>query len=465
LPGYFQTSVPKQKKEHETEDKQVRISIYGLGYVGCVSAACLAREGHDIIGVDPNTLKVDMINKGQCPIVEKDLDKILQQVVMEKKDTHGSLIATTDGIRAARETDMSLICVGTPSNDNGSLRLNYVKNCAREIGQGLRERDDYHVVTARSTMLPGTVEDIIIKEIEYCSGKKAGEDFGAAMNPEFLRESTSVHDFYNPPVTVIGALDQKSGDQVQEMYHFLNAPLEHTDIKTAEMIKYANNSFHGLKVAFANEIGAISKSLGIDSHRVMDIFCMDNKLNLSSYYLKPGFAFGGSCLPKDLRAITYKAKENDLEVPVLTAIIPSNKAHIERALNWVLKTGKKKVGFLGLSFKAGTDDLRESPLVTLAEALIGKGFHIKIYDKNVSIASLFGANKDYIENEIPHISSLMCSDMDEVVDQSEIIIIGNKAEEFTAAVQKAHDDKMFYDLVRIDDNLHQVNKGYDGICW
>lgn len=443
----------------------MRISIFGLGYVGCVSAACLALEGHDIIGVDPNNLKVNLINKGQCPIVEKDLDKIIEDVVCEKKDTYGSLIATTDGIRAARETDISLICVGTPSNDNGSLKLDYVKNCAKEIGEGLRERDDYHVVAARSTMLPGTVEDIIVKEIEYWSGKKAGEDFGAVMNPEFLRESTSVRDFFNPPVTVIGALDQKSGDYVQQMYHFLNAPFERTDIKTAEMIKYANNSFHGLKVAFANEIGVISKSLGIDSHRVMDIFCMDSKLNLSSYYLKPGFAFGGSCLPKDLRAISYKAKENDLEVPVLSSIIPSNKAHIERALNWVIKTGKKKVGFLGLSFKAGTDDLRESPLVTLVEALIGKGFQIKIYDKNVSIAGLFGANKDYIENEIPHIASLMCSHMDEVVDQSEIIIIGNKTDEFTDVSQKVYHDKIIYDLVRINRNIQHFNKGYEGICW
>ena len=442
----------------------MKISIFGLGYVGCVSAACLAKEGHDIIGVDPNPVKVDLINQGKSPIVEKDLDKILQDVISAKNKQYGKLIATTDGIRAALETEISLICVGTPSNDNGSLRLDYIKNCAKEIGQGLRDRDAYHVVTARSTMLPGTVEDIIIKEIEYWSGKKAGKDFGAVMNPEFLRESTSIHDFYNPPVTVIGELDKKSGDYIQKMYHFLKAPFERTDIRTSEMIKYANNSFHGLKVAFANEIGAISKSLGIDSHRVMEIFCMDTKLNLSPYYLKPGFAFGGSCLPKDLRAITYKAKEKDLEVPVLNSIIKSNKAHIDRAINWIIKTGKKKVGFLGLSFKAGTDDLRESPLVTIAEALIGKGFHIKIYDKNVSIAGLFGANKDYIENEIPHISSLMCTNMDEVVDQSDVIIIGNKADEFTQAIQKA-EQKIVYDLVRMASDVGNLHQGYEGICW
>lgn len=443
----------------------MKISIFGLGYVGCVSAACLTQEGHEVIGVDPNTVKVDLINKGKCPIVEKDLDKILHAIVNSGKKEYGKLIATTDGARAALETEISLICVGTPSNDNGSLKLDYVKNCAKEIGKGLRHRESYHVVTARSTMLPGTVENTILKEIEYWSGKKAGKNFGVVMNPEFLRESTSIHDFYNPPVTVIGELDKKSGDRVQEMYHFLNAPFERTDIKTAEMMKYANNAFHGLKVAFANEIGAISKSMGIDSHRVMEIFCMDDKLNLSSYYLKPGFAFGGSCLPKDLRAINYKARENDLEVPVLNSIIASNKNHIERAINRIIKSGKKKVGFLGLSFKAGTDDLRESPLVTLAEALIGKGFNIKIYDKNVSIASLFGANKDYIENEIPHISSLMCNSLDEVVDQSDIIIIGNKSKEFTQILNRDYENKMFYDLVRITEDIENYNQGYEGICW
>lgn len=443
----------------------MKISIFGLGYVGCVSAACLAQEGHDVIGVDPNTVKVDLINKGKCPIVEKDLDKILEDVVTSGNKEYGQLIATTDGVRAALETEISLICVGTPSNDNGSLKLDYVKSCAKEIGKGLRDRKSYHVVIARSTMLPGTVEDVILKEIEYSSGKKAGKDFGIAMNPEFLRESTSIHDFYNPPVTVIGEFDKKSGDAVEEMYHFLSAPFERTDIKTAEMMKYANNSFHGLKVAFANEIGAISKSMGIDSHRVMEIFCMDDKLNLSPYYLKPGFAFGGSCLPKDLRAINYKARENDLEVPVLNSIITSNKNHIERAINWIIKTGKKKVGFLGLSFKAGTDDLRESPLVTISEALIGKGFSIKIYDKNVSIASLFGANKDYIENEIPHISSLMCDDLDEVVEQSDIIIIGNKSDEFIQILNKDYENKLFYDLVRITEDIDNLSKGYEGICW
>jgi GDP-mannose 6-dehydrogenase len=442
----------------------VKISIFGLGYVGCVSAACLAQEGHEVIGVDVNPIKVDMVNNGKSPIVEKDIDEILKNVV-NQVNAKGSLKATTDSVRAVVNTEISLICVGTPSNENGSLKLDHIKRCANEIGDGLKRKNDYHVVVARSTMLPGSIDDVIIREIEFVSGKKAGFDFGIVMNPEFLRESTSVHDFYNPPVTVIGELDQKSGDVVERMYCFLDNPVKRTDIRTAEMIKYANNSFHALKVAFANEIGAICKELGIDSHKVMEIFCMDNKLNLSPYYLKPGFAFGGSCLPKDLRAINFKAKETDVDVPVLNSIIISNRTHIERAINRILRSGKKKIGILGLSFKAGTDDLRESPLVMVAETLIGKGYNIKIYDKNVSFASIFGANKEYIEKEIPHISSLMCNDMNEVISHADVLIIGNKSQEFANVIKEASADKIVYDFVRISDAVMDAPEGYEGICW
>lgn len=439
----------------------MKISVFGLGYVGCVSAACLAREGHDVIGVDPNQTKVDMINQGKSPIIEKDLDVILEEVVTYQK---GNLTATTDAVKAVMETDISLICVGTPSHKNGSLSLEYVKNCAKELGLGLKHKEAYHAVTARSTMLPGTVEDVIIKEIEFWSGKKASTDFGAAMNPEFLRESTSIEDFYHPPVTVIGELDARSGDMIEQMYHFLDAPVTRTDIRTAEMIKYANNCFHGLKVAFANEIGVISKKLGIDSHKVMEIFCMDDKLNLSSYYLKPGFAFGGSCLPKDLRAITYAAKQADADLPVLQSIMESNERHISRAVQHVIDSGKKKIGILGLSFKAGTDDLRESPLVKLTESLIGKGFDLKIYDKNVSLAKIFGANKAYIENEIPHISSLMIENMDDLVLHSDLIIIGNPSQEFTKLLNELPEDKRVLDLVRLRADCPS-SPNYEGICW
>ncbi|PIE33100.1 GDP-mannose dehydrogenase [candidate division KSB3 bacterium] len=442
----------------------MKVSVFGLGYVGCISAACLAREGHNVIGVDPNEVKVEMINAGKSPIVEKDIDDILYDVV-KQGGGKGTLTATTDAIRAVTDTDVSLICVGTPSNTNGSLNLEYVKRCSREIGTGLKQKDSYHVVIARSTMLPGSVEEII-REVEYASGKKAGPDFGAVMNPEFLREGSSVEDFYNPAVTVIGQLDEQSGDTVEEMYAFLETPFVRTDIRTAEMMKYANNSFHGLKVAFANEIGAICKALKIDSHQVMKIFCMDDRLNISSYYLRPGFAFGGSCLPKDLRAIHYEARAADVDVPVLRATLESNKTHLERAIQRIIHSGMKKIGILGLSFKPGTDDLRESPMVTLIETLIGKGFDIKIYDKNVSLARLVGANKEFIEKEIPHISSLMADELQAVVSHAEVLIIGHRASEFADVLQQNDlAEKMIYDLARVTDDILNVPSGYEGICW
>ncbi|MDY0093684.1 MAG: UDP-glucose/GDP-mannose dehydrogenase family protein [Candidatus Vecturithrix sp.] len=441
----------------------MNIAVFGLGYVGCISAACLAREGHHVIGVDPNQTKVDMINRGRSPIVEKDIDTILHEIVKEGKGK-GTLTATTDGKRAVIETEISLICVGTPSQLNGDLDLAYVTRCAQEIGMGLKQRQAYHVVVARSTMLPGSVEKVI-REVEYRSGKKVGQDFGAAMNPEFLREGSSVEDFYHPAITVIGGFDTKSGDYVEQMYAFLDTPIARTDIRTAEMIKYANNAFHGLKVAFANEIGVICKALNIDSHQVMNIFCMDHKLNLSPYYLKPGFAFGGSCLPKDLRAITYRAKDKDLQVPVLQSVLESNRRHIERAIQAILTTGKKKIGILGLSFKPGTDDLRESPMVTLIETLLGKGCKIRIYDKNVSLARLVGANKEFIEKEIPHISSLMAEKLNDVVSHAEILIIGHRDPEFAEILSHLPEDIVIYDLVRLSNDLSFVPKGYEGICW
>ena len=445
----------------------MKISVFGLGYVGCISAACLAKEGHEVIGVDVNQMKVDMMRSGKSPIVEKDINEILQEVVHATGQSGlGSLETTTNATDAVKNTDLSLICVGTPSRPNGSLGLEYVKSCARDIGEGLKEKDDYHVVVGRSTMLPGSIENTIIKNVEEVSGKKAGTDFGAVMNPEFLREGSSVFDFYNPPVTVIGELDRKSGDAVQEMYAFLDAPLVRTDIRTAEMVKYANNTFHGLKVAFANEIGAICKTLNIDSHKVMELFCMDHKLNLSAYYLKPGFAFGGSCLPKDLRAITYQAKIKDVEVPVLQSIMESNFKHIDRAIERIIHSGKKKIGFLGLSFKPGTDDLRESPLVTVIETLIGKGFDIKIYDKNVAVARLFGANREFIEKGIPHISSLMAATLDEVHAHAELLVIGHRSPEFQESITYAETEgKTIYDLARIADELTDMPSGYEGICW
>ncbi len=443
----------------------MKISVFGLGYVGCVSAACLAKVGHQVIGVDVNPVKVNLINDGKTPIVEKDIGEILHNAVRSDQYAPGRLEATIDTMRAVLESEISLICVGTPSNENGSLKLDYVKRCAHDIGLGIAKKTGYHVVVARSTMLPGSVEEVILTELEAASGKQVGVDFGLAMNPEFLRESTSVYDFFNPPMTVIGQYDEKSGELLEKMYHFLDAPLEKTDIKTAEMMKYACNCFHAAKVTFANEIGGICKSIGVDSHKVMDIFCKDDKLNLSSYYLKPGFAFGGSCLPKDLRALNYKAKSSDVDVPLLASIMISNKIQIERVIEKIVQTGIKKVGFVGLSFKAGTDDLRESPLVILVEALIGKGFDIKIFDRNVSLARLVGANKDYIEKEIPHISKLMTGEINEVIQHSDLIVIGNKAEEASHVLEYAASDTKIFDLVRIFDSLDGLPSSYEGVCW
>lgn len=437
----------------------MNISVFGLGYVGCVSAACLAENGHKVIGVDINQNKVDIINSGKSPVVEKDIDSIIKEVVMAKK-----LIATKDSGEAVRNSEISMICVGTPSNDNGSLDLKYVKRVCAEIGAGLREKDDYHVVVLRSTVLPGSVEEKVIPTLEKTSGKKAGTDFGVCMNPEFMREGSSVYDYYHPPMIVIGELDKRSGDIVEQIYANIDAPIVRTSIKVAEMIKYVNNSFHGLKICFANEIGNICKKLGIDSHQVMEIFCTDTKLNLSPYYLKPGFAFGGSCLPKDLRALLYKGQREDLKLPLLNSILDSNENQVKIGINLITKTKKKKIGIFGFSFKPGTDDLRESPMVELIETLLGKGYKISIYDKNVSIAKIFGANKQYIEKEIPHISSLMCSSIKKVLSDSEVLVIGNNSEEFKKIPELIREDQIIIDLARIVDGKNGTSK-YKGICW
>lgn len=434
----------------------MKINIYGMGYVGCVSAACLANNGHDVIGVDIDKLKVDIINNGGSPIVEPGLGESIKKAVESKK-----LKATTSNPDPG---NISMLCVGTPSNDNGSLRLQYIDRVSENIGDFLRKINNYHVIVIRSTVLPGTIEGRIIPVIEKRSMKKAGSDFGVCMNPEFMREGTSIKDFYNPPFTVIGEIDKQSGEMIEKLYSNVKAPLIRTNIKSAEMLKYACNTFHALKVTFANEIGNICKKLNINSHDVMDIFCRDEKLNLSKYYLKPGFAFGGSCLPKDLKAILYKAKELDLEIPLLSSILPSNNNQIEVAYKMLADTGKKKIGILGLSFKPGTDDLRESPIVELVEKLIGKGFDINIYDKEVSLAKIFGSNKKYIEEAIPHISSLMKESWKDVIDNSEVIVVTKNDKEFKDLL--AHTNgKIIIDLVKIGLELKGKDSFYAGISW
>ena len=436
------------------------ISVFGLGYVGCVSAACFAREGHSVTGVDVNPSKVEMINAGKATIVEMGIGELVAEMA-----AGGRLTATTDVARAVRETAISLVCVGTPSRPNGSLDLSYVERVAEQIGAAIKGKPGRHTVVIRSTVLPGTIHDVVVPALERTSGKRAGADFGVCGNPEFLREGTSIRDFYDPPFTLVGADDPETGRTVAALYAGIEAPVHVVPVRTAEMVKYACNCFHGLKVAFANEIGNICKASGVDSHEVMRIFCEDRKLNISPYYLRPGYAFGGSCLPKDLRATVYNARSHDVPVPVLEATLESNRLQIERAYELVMATGKKRVGVLGLSFKAGTDDLRESPMVALIERLIGKGVQLSIYDPYVTSSRLMGANREYIEREIPHIWELMRGSTKEVLESSDAVIIGNSAGEFREIQGHLRADQPVVDLVRAFGPRLSDGAAYQGICW
>jgi len=436
----------------------VKINIYGMGYVGCVSAACLAQDGHEVTGIDVDPVKVNLINRKKSPIVEPGLTDLIRKTV-----TAGNLKASSNG---AGPADVSIVCVGTPSNKNGSLQLDYIKRVAEQLGGYLKKTKSYHVVNIRSTVLPGTVEEVIIPILEARSQRRAGKDFGVCMNPEFLRESTSIKDYYNPPFTVIGQFDKKSGAVIEKLYQSIeNAPVIRTAIRVAEMVKYSCNAFHALKVTFANEIGNISKAVGVDSHELMDIFCKDTKLNISSYYMKPGFAFGGSCLPKDLRAVLYKAKMLDLDCTLLDSILKSNAHQIDTAFELIKDTGKRKIGILGLSFKPGTDDLRESPMVELVEKLIGKGYKIQIYDHEVSLAKLIGSNKRYIEKMIPHISTLLKPSIAQVLRASELVVVGKNNQDIQQGVARTNGNKIVLDLVRLFSTPPERMANYDGICW
>jgi GDP-mannose 6-dehydrogenase len=438
----------------------MRVSVFGLGYVGSVSAASFAADGHYVIGVDVNPDKVALVNGGHSPIVEPGLDALLAQSVSD-----GRLRATTDTAEAVVESEVSLLCVGTPSRRNGSLDLTYLERVAEQVGAALREKSAYHVVVVRSTILPGTTNDRLIPLLERESNKKYGGDFGVSVNPEFLREGSALKDFRKPPLTLVGHNHAVDASGTIALYQSIDAPLVSTSIRVAEMMKYTSNAWHALKVCFANEIGNLCKRLEVDSHEVMDIFCRDEKLNLSAAYLKPGFAFGGSCLPKDVRALQYRAKELDVDLPVISQILPSNSLQIQRAFDEVVDTGMKRIGLLGFSFKEGTDDLRESPSVILAEALLGKGFSLRIYDRNVSLARLVGANKDYVEKQIPHLSSLLCDTIDEVVEQSDVIVVGNKSAEFGDALARTTPAQIVIDLVRLPLNGSTMKAQYRGLCW
>jgi GDP-mannose 6-dehydrogenase len=437
----------------------LRISIFGMGYVGTVSAGCLAQDGHEVIGVDPVHTKVDLINAGRSPIVEEDIGQMIAAAVQARQ-----LRATSDANEAIQQTELSFVCVGTPSQANGNLDLTYIRRVCEMIGDALKNKPSRHTVVIRSTILPGTMHQIVIPILEERSKMKAGVDFGVCNNPEFLREGSAVKDFNSPPKTVIGELDRTSGDILAALYAKLEAPFIRTDLETAEMVKYVDNSWHALKIGFANEIGNLCKTCSIDAHKVMRIFCQDNKLNISPAYLTPGFAFGGSCLPKDLRAIAYKAKMNDLVLPIMSAILPSNELQVAKGLQLIMEKGHKRIGVLGFSFKAGTDDLRESPMIEVIERLIGKGYDLRIFDKNVNLASLVGANRDFILNRIPHISKLMVNGIDAILEHAQTVVIGNKDPEFEAVLDRLHDGQYLVDFIRIA-NRRSGNGKYDGICW
>ena len=438
----------------------MNVSVFGLGYVGSVSAATFADDGHTVIGVDVNPTKVEMLNAGQSPIVEPGLGELIESGV-----TAGRLRATTSANEAVSASDVSLISVATPSRRNGSLDLSHLTRVCEQVGEALRQKSTYHIVVIRSTVLPGTTHETVIPTIERASGKRYGTDFGVAVNPEFLREGSAVSDIKHPPLTLVGHNHAADAAGTIALYQGIDAPVVTSSIRVAEMIKYACNAWHALKVCFGNEIGNLCKRLDVDSHDVMEIFCKDDKLNLSPYYLKPGFAFGGSCLPKDVRALEYRAKELDLELPVLQSVLRSNQLQIQQALDQIIETGKKRIGLLGFSFKAGTDDLRESPMVILAETLLGKGYDVRIYDRNVLIARLTGSNKDYIEKQIPHLSRLLCESVDDVLNEADVIVIGNAGPEFGEALIRCRPDQTILDLVRVPVDRANVVADYRGICW
>lgn len=419
----------------------MRIAVAGLGYVGCVSAASLASQGHDVVGVDVDPTKIDLIRRGRTPVSEEGLAELVASTVAA-----GRLTATADVAGAVAATDISLVCVGTPSRRNGSLDTSAVERVSAAIGRGLRAHRGRHTVVVRSTVLPGTTEELVIPVLEQASGLNASEDFGVAMNPEFLREGTSVRDFRDPPKTVIGQLDEASGAAVSSLYEQLSAPLFRVTLREAELLKYVDNAFHALKVGFANEIGAIAGAFGVDAEQLMRVFRADTKLNISAAYLKPGFAFGGSCLPKDLRALVHAARARDVDVPILGHVLPSNEAHLARAVERVLLHGTRRIGLFGLSFKSGTDDLRESPLVELAERLIGKGHELRIYDPDVSVARLLGTNRRYVEERLPHLSSLLVETPDAVVEHADLCILGRRFPEAEEALGCADGDVI--DLAR-----------------
>ena len=437
------------------------ISVFGLGYVGSVSAACFASMGHKVIGVDLNPAKVEMVESGRSPIIEASMNELVAE-----GNRACRLHATTDSIAAVLESGVSFVCVGTPSLRSGKLDLSHVEKVAREIGAALKQKKSTHTFVLRSTVLPGTIESIVLPILEQASGRRAGIDFTVAYNPEFMREGSAVADFLQPPYTILGAQNPSHLAPLRELYKQTPGRVFETSIAVAEMVKYVSNAFHAVKVTFANEVGTLCKHLNVDAQAVTEIFTSDTRLNISPAYLSPGFAFGGSCLPKDVRALTYRAKELDLKLPVLESLLPSNSEHVERAVEAVMRTKKRKIAQLGLSFKAGTDDLRESPQVQLVKRLLGEGYELRIWDQDVSLGRLAGSNRQYIEEVIPHIGSLLSADLEDVLKWGEVVIIGNKSAKRDELIRHLRKDQILIDLVNLDKGLRASGtSSYEGICW
>jgi GDP-mannose 6-dehydrogenase len=437
------------------------LSVFGLGYVGCVSAACFSARGHRVIGVDIDEQKTSLLRDGRSPVIEKGMAELVRDVVRG-----GGLEVGDDPWDAVARTDVTIVCVGTPSAPDGGLTTAYLQRACEQIGFALGTKDDWHVVIFRSTMMPGTCEHVLIPILERQSNKRAGHDFGVCVNPEYLREGSSISDFLAPAKTVVGESDPRSGNVVLGLYEGLPGPRFRVPIQVAEMSKYVDNAYHALKVAFANEIGAVCKAVGLDSHAVMDVFLADTKLNVSAAYLRPGFAFGGSCLPKDVRALVHAARIHNVDVPLLANLMPANEAHLRRAVDLVVSSGRRRVGLLGLSFKSGTDDLRESPLVELAERLIGKGYSLRIYDSTVAVSRLIGANRRHIAEHLPHIGNLLTDDLYEVIEYAEICIVANRDAAVAAALARVADSRLVIDLVRLPDaDQRRAGNDYVGIGW
>jgi GDP-mannose 6-dehydrogenase len=437
------------------------ISVFGLGYVGCVTAACFAHKGSRVTGVDVALSKVQALESGRSPITEPGLEDLIAE------NRHACrLHATTDVEKAISDSDVSFVCVGTPSLPSGKQDLSHLRHVCAEIGRGLARKASYHVVVLRSTLLPGTTAEVAIPIIEEASGKRCGPDFGVCYHPEFTREGCAVSDFLQPPFTILGSNDRVSIRVLRELYQWSSSPVYETSVPVAEMVKYVSNTYHAVKVAFANEIGTLCRCLGVDTQTVTEIFLADRILNVSSAYLSPGFAFGGSCLPKDLRALTYRAKELDLHLPLLQGVLASNYEHIARAADLVMRTNKRKVALLGLSFKTGTDDLRESPHVQLTKKLLGEGFDIRIWDPQVCMSRLFGANRLYIEEMLPHIGKLLSADLQQVLEGAEVVLIGTKSIERDVLSSLLRPEQVVIDLVNLDKarRLEDMPQ-YEGICW